>query len=142
MLGVCLNMQLILSFLLSFFLASNEVDLTVKVNGFPSNTGQAYVALFNSEASFPSYGRQYQGQIVEIDKQTCKVTFKDLPPGRYAVAVYHDINKNKKLDKNVLGMPTESYGFSNNARNTFSAPSFADAAVNCSKTQAISIFVK
>jgi uncharacterized protein (DUF2141 family) len=52
----------------------------------------------------------------------------NLKPGTYAIAVFHDRNKNGKLDKNIFGAPTESYGFSNNARSTFSAPSFSAAS--------------
>ena len=123
-------------------LHKENVSLEVKVSGFPSNKGQAYVALFNSSETFPSYGKQLKGKIVEIDQLKCKVTFTNLSPGSYAIAVYHDVNKNDKLDKNVLGMPTESYGFSNNARATFSAPSYQDAKVSCTKDKAINITVK
>jgi uncharacterized protein (DUF2141 family) len=39
------------------------VSLEVNVSGFPSNKGQAYVALFNSSETFPSYGKQLKGKI-------------------------------------------------------------------------------
>jgi uncharacterized protein (DUF2141 family) len=60
-------------------------------------------------------------------------TFKDLLQGDYAFAIYHDENKNSKLDKNMLGVPTEYYGFSNNARRTFSAPSFQESSFDLNK---------
>jgi uncharacterized protein (DUF2141 family) len=123
-------------------LHKENVSLEVKVSGFPSNKGQAYVALFNSSETFPSYGKQLKGKIVEISQLKCKVTFANLNSGSYAIAVYHDVNKNDKLDKNVLGMPTESYGFSNNARATFSAPSYQDAKFSCTKDKSINITVK
>ncbi len=123
-------------------LDKETVSLEVKVSGFPSNKGQAYVALFNSSETFPQYGKQLNGKIVAIDQLKSKVNFTNLSPGSYAIAVYHDVNKNDKLDKNVLGMPTESYGFSNNARATFSAPSYQDAKVSCTKDKTINITVK
>ena len=123
-------------------LHKETVSLEVNASGFPSNKGQAYVALFNSSETFPSYGKQLKGKIVEISQLKCKVTFANLNSGSYAIAVYHDVNKNDKLDKNVLGMPTESYGFSNNARATFSAPSYQDAKVSCTKDKSINITVK
>jgi uncharacterized protein (DUF2141 family) len=46
------------------------------------------------------------------------------------------------LDKNYLGIPTEAYGFSNNARRTFSAPSFEEAEINLNTDLAISITLK
>ena len=42
------------------------------------------------------------------------VVFENLKPGKYAVSVLHDANKNKDLDKNKLGIPKEGFGFSNN----------------------------
>jgi len=53
--------------------------------------------------------------------------FNDVPKGVYGISAYHDENRNRKLDTNLVGYPTEEYCASNNARNTFSAPSFSDA---------------
>ena len=69
-------------------------------------------------------------------------SFAELAEGKYAVAVFHDENKNGILDKNYLGIPTEAYGFSNNARRTFSAPSFKEAEVILNSDLAISITLK
>lgn len=56
------------------------------------------------------------------------VRIDDLPPGRYALAVYVDRNGNGKLDRGMFGRPTEPYGFSNGG-GTFGPPDFADAVV-------------
>ncbi len=53
--------------------------------------------------------------------------FSELPKGTYGISAFHDENTNGKLDTNLIGYPTEEYCASNNARNTFSAPSFSDA---------------
>jgi uncharacterized protein (DUF2141 family) len=45
------------------------------------------------------------------------------------VIVFHDENGNGRLDKNFWGVPTEPYGFSNNAVGTLGAPRFAEVAV-------------
>lgn len=135
-------MKLALLCCLLCLLGTETLTVKVNVSGFSSNKGQAYVALFNTSESFPTYGKQLIGKIVEIQDQACTVSFGNLAKGSYAVAVYHDLNKNKKLDKNLFGMPTESYGFSNNARATFSAPSFNDAKIECNKDRSINIQVK
>jgi uncharacterized protein (DUF2141 family) len=57
------------------------------------------------------------------------VIFSNVAPGRYAVIAFHDQNNNAKLDRGVFGLPTEPYGFSNDARGFFGAPSFDAAAV-------------
>jgi uncharacterized protein (DUF2141 family) len=45
-------------------------------------------------------------------------------PGAYAFAVYHDENSNGKWDHSLLGH-IEGFGFSNNPRTLFSAPSYS-----------------
>ncbi|MBL8202336.1 MAG: DUF2141 domain-containing protein [Chromatiales bacterium] len=50
-----------------------------------------------------------------------------LPPGTYALSVFQDMNGNRKLDTNFLGIPTEASGSSNDAPAKWSAPKFKDA---------------
>jgi uncharacterized protein (DUF2141 family) len=55
--------------------------------------------------------------------------FTNLAPGRYAAVAFHDENGNSRLDKSLLGMPTEPYGFSNNVEGFLGPPTFDAAAV-------------
>jgi uncharacterized protein (DUF2141 family) len=41
---------------------------------------------------------------------------------------YHDENNNRRLDRNFFGIPSEPYGFSNDARNAMRAPTYEEAA--------------
>lgn len=50
-----------------------------------------------------------------------------LPPGTYALSVLQDMNGNRKLDTNFIGIPTEASGSSNDAPAKWSAPKFKDA---------------
>ncbi len=52
-----------------------------------------------------------------------------LPPGRYALSVLQDLNGNRTLDTNFIGIPKEPSGSSNDAPARFSAPKFKDALV-------------
>lgn len=117
-------------------------SLSITINGFSSNEGKASVAIYRVSDDFPGAKSQYKGKIVAIENKKAIVSFENLPKASYAVAVFHDKNKNGVLDKNMFGVPTEKYGFSNNARETFSAPSFESAAVNIDKNKSIAIFVK
>ena len=58
------------------------------------------------------------------------VEVRDLPPGVYAVQAYHDRNDNRTVDRNILGLPTEPVGFSNDAPVGLTGPSFGAAAFN------------
>ena len=56
------------------------------------------------------------------------VIVKDLPPGTYAAQAYQDGNDNNSVDRNILGLPTEGVGFSNDAPIGLHPPSFWAAA--------------
>ncbi len=59
---------------------------------------------------------------------TSAVVFCNLAPGRYAVIVFQDENDNGRLDKSLLGVSSEPYGFSNNPHAFLRSPSFDAAA--------------
>jgi uncharacterized protein (DUF2141 family) len=104
---------------------SSAADLTVQVSDVKTAEGKLMIAVFNSADSFlknPMAGVQ-----TAASPAGNSVVVKDLPEGEYAMVVYHDANGNGKLDKNMMGIPTEDYGFSNNASGKFGPPSF-DAA--------------
>lgn len=71
---------------------------------------------------------------------TC--VFERLTHGTYAVAVAHDLNGNRKTDRNFLGMPKEAWGVSNNARPSLRAPRFQEAVVQLSENLTIAIEVR
>jgi uncharacterized protein (DUF2141 family) len=53
--------------------------------------------------------------------------FQKVPAGTFGISAFHDENSNGKLDSNFVGMPTEDYCASRDARGTFGPPSFDDA---------------
>ena len=55
-------------------------------------------------------------------------TISGLAPGRYAVAVFHDVDGDGRLSTWPIGLPKEAYGFSRDARGRFGPPAFAAAA--------------
>ena len=77
---------------------------------------------------------RYRWKLSEIDPDWTPATtvniatYPNLPPGKYALSCFHDLNGNGKLDTNWMGIPNEPYGFSNNARPQFRAPKWAEAA--------------
>ncbi|MDD2777205.1 MAG: DUF2141 domain-containing protein [Gallionella sp.] len=114
----------LLGFLYAPYSVAGEVQL--QIDGCVA--GQTVrVGLYTPTQDFPKLG-ELQRQDVVATAETIHVKFADVAAGRYAVAAYLDGNNNQKLDRNWLGAPSEPYGFSNHARNTFSAPSFEQAA--------------
>jgi uncharacterized protein (DUF2141 family) len=104
--------------------------LTVRISGAKNTKGKIGVTLFQNAEGFPDdASKAIRQQSVEIDPSTlsAQVTFKDLSQGTYAVSVLHDENSNGKMDKNLVGIPKESYGASNNPKKKRRAPTFDEA---------------
>ena len=59
-----------------------------------------------------------------IKDKKCSFSIENLKPGKYAVRYYHDENLNGKMETNLVGKPTEGYGFSNNVIGKFGPPPF------------------
>jgi uncharacterized protein (DUF2141 family) len=110
--------------------------LTVEVHNIKPISGNLMVGVFNSETGFPDV--YYKGEKVQITDTVMVVTFAGLPKGKYAVSVYQDINKNGKLDKNILGIPKEKYGFSNKANK----PDYKDSLFDFKDNLTIRITLK
>ncbi|MDO8292247.1 MAG: DUF2141 domain-containing protein [Gallionella sp.] len=102
----------------------------VKILNIKNSTGTVACALFESPDGFPTeYLRLATNvMVIKIRKDQARCDFEDIPPGTYAMAVIHDENMNSKLDTHWLGIPTEGYGFSNDAKGLVGAPSFSAAS--------------
>ena len=114
-------------------------DLNVEIAGIAEAKGEVLVALFNKSEGWLRNGAGASSATAQVG--SVKVTFTDLPEGDYAVSVIHDLNSNKKLDANAVGMPIEPYGFSNDAAGNFGPPSFDQAKFTLG-TESKSIVVK
>jgi uncharacterized protein (DUF2141 family) len=102
--------------------------LTVKMHGMRNSEGQVLCALFSGAEGFPDGEKALQGDRSKVAGGRAACRFKDLKPGVYAVAVFHDEDGDGQMDS-LLGIPTEGFGFSNNAKpGMFGPPSFEDAA--------------
>ena len=106
-----------------------QYRLEVVVSGVTSSEGNVMVALYNEASTFPKFERVFRNAHAPAVVGDTKVVLEDLPPGEYALAVFHDENGNDALDKNWLGFPKEDYGFSMARTKTFGPPSFSECLV-------------
>lgn len=100
----------------------------VTATGFRSERGQALIALFLSAKGWPddealAFGRA----VLPIREGQAVAEFEDVPSGPFAVSAFHDLDLDRHLDTGLFGIPSEDYGFSRDARDTFGPPDF-DAA--------------
>ena len=102
-------------------------SLIVRITGFSSDEGECWFALDNSQEIYESDDSVFIGKIVPVVNNEVIVKIDSLKYGHYAIKVFHDENSNGELDSNFLGMPTEDYGFSNNASSWFGPPRWEKA---------------
>ena len=111
-----------LSMLFSFpVFAQNRVEAVV--SNFENNDGICYACIYPNAASFSKQRPRECAQSLIINNAS-KVVFNNIPDGEYAVFVFHDRNRNNKMDLNWLGIPKEGYGASNNKLPFAAAPKF------------------
>ncbi|AOW11466.1 hypothetical protein EM308_16505 [Flavobacterium gilvum] len=122
----------------SFGFAQNA-DLTVSVSDLKNNTGSLTAELYNTKEKFLK--TPYKIASSPIKSNTASVTFTGIPKGEYTVLVYHDINKNGKLDKYIIGMPKEPVACSNNAKGFMGPPKYDDAKFTVTADSKINIIM-
>jgi uncharacterized protein (DUF2141 family) len=106
---------------------AHAAELIVKVTGIGEAPGQIGCALFKGPTGFPMDNSATQQQWQAADPKGVSCKFSDVADGSYAVSVSYDLNGNKKVDTNFLGIPTEAWGVSNNVRPALRAPRFEEA---------------
>lgn len=116
--------------LTAFSINALAQQVIINVIGIKEAKGNIMIGIYNSPVNFTKVGSEIKCIIVPADSETVSVTITDLEEGEYAFTVLHDKNANGKCDYNLLGIPKESIGFSNNVKPKLKVPSFNDVKVN------------
>ena len=114
--------------LLTLGATAAAATLRVEIANVANKKGSLRIAVHN-EGNW--LRRALVAKKVSVDAasgETLTVTF-DVEPGRLAVSVHHDVNDNGKMDRNLLGIPKEPYGFSGST-GRFGPPKFEQAAID------------
>ena len=101
-------------------------DLAVTVDGIQSREGQLMVAIVDGEDAFNGQRPPVLSLLLPPGADAVSFSTDALIPGDYGVRVMHDENGNGEMDENLVGMPVEPWGFSNNATGSFGPPAWED----------------
>lgn len=116
-------------------------ELRITIQGVRSDEGEILIGLYDNADGFKSAianaakrgllpdSTRRIGTAIRAKPGVVSTVFTQLPSGQYAIIVIHDENDNGRLDENSFGVPTEGYGFGNNAQALLSSPSFDAAAI-------------
>ena len=103
--------------------------IVMQIDALATNSGFVFCALYERDIGFPGEPAQARANVkVRPEREQAACAFPEVKAGRYAAAIWHDVNDDQKLDTNWVGMPTEPVGASNNAKGKFGPPKFQDAA--------------
>jgi len=103
-------------------------EVRASVSGLRSAKGQVVACLTARPADFPSCEHDPAARSVTVPAAgVTEIAFGPVQPGRYAIALFHDENRNGRLDKRLM-LPREGFGFSRDAPVRMGPPSFASAA--------------
>ena len=131
-----MNRNLILGgilIMMTFGATELSAQVRIELNQIRQKKGSVRIALFDTPEDYLLH--PVDSLSVEADAKQIMAEFENLPPGRYAFALFHDLNENGELDRNWLGIPSEPFAFSNNAMGRFSEPSWEQASFELKEGQ-------
>ncbi len=101
--------------------------LRVRITGLKSDEGAIKIAVYDSSEAYARRRGSFRKARLPIQAHASEWALDGIPAGEYAVMFYHDRNANNRLDRGLLGIPTEPFGFSNNAKPRLGPPPFEQA---------------
>jgi len=136
-------MKTVLTILVSTFLCSvygQKHDLTITVPNIKNVDGGIHVSVYNStnKSSFTKIGQEFKVVDFKNNGVKGKYIIKNLPEGEYAIAIYHDENSDKKCNTNLIGIPTEGFGFTK-LEKVWSLPKFDECKIFLNKNLSVPI---
>ena len=97
----------------------------VTMTGFKNEVGTARVAFFLDARVWPDGDSSiFATAVVPISDGQAVAVFEDVPAGPFAISVFHDEDSDGELNSAALGIPSEPYGFSGDARDLFGPAEF------------------
>ncbi len=112
--------------LTNFYFIENQGNLLIEVSNIKTAKGTIWAGVYDN----PKHLFDAKQSIVKAKKVSktgeTYLSINELPYGTYAVALFHDVNGNGKLDQNAWGVPTEPYAFSKMPKTKWRLPKFEE----------------
>ena len=126
-----LHILIILNFLFSNLIFSQEettkfyitelrgdISLEMEINNLESNKGLIYIRILDENEN-PLIVRKSP-----VINYSSEISFDSISAGKYAIQFFHDENENQKMDFNLIGIPKEKFGSSNDVKPILGPPKF------------------
>ena len=126
-----LQILIILNFLFSNLIFSQEettkfyitelrgdISLEMEINNLESNKGLIYIRILDENENPVIVGKS------PVINYSSEISFDSISAGKYAIQFFHDENENQKMDFNLIGIPKEKFGSSNDVKPILGPPKF------------------
>jgi uncharacterized protein (DUF2141 family) len=109
--------------------------LEIKITNIENGSGTLYIAVLDSAEDWlksDSESKPFRDATQSVSStDDLLVSIEGLPPGRYAISLFHDLDGDTEMDTNFVGFPKEPFGFSA-PMGKFGPPKFDEAAIEFS----------
>ena len=95
-----------------------NISLEMQINNLKSNKGPLYIRILDENENPVIVGTS------SVINYSSKISFDSISPGKYAIQFFHDENENQKMDFNLIGIPKEKFGSSNDVKPILGPPKF------------------
>ena len=110
-----------------------DISLEIKINNLESNKGPIYIRILDENENPVIVGTS------TVTNYSAEISFDSISPGKYAIQFFHDENENQKMDFNLIGIPKEKFGSSNNVKPVLGPPKFEKMLINLNENKKIII---
>ncbi len=109
--------------------------LEINITNIENGSGTIYIAILDSAEDWlksDSESKPFRDATQAVSStDDLVVSIGDLPPGKYAISLFQDLNGDAEMDTNFVGFPKEPFGFSA-PMGKFGPPKFDEAAIEVS----------
>ena len=95
-----------------------NISLEMEINNLKSNKGPLYIRILDENENPVIVGTS------PVINYSSEISFDSIFPGKYAIQFFHDENENQKMDFNLIGIPKEKFGSSNDVKPILGPPKF------------------
>ena len=95
-----------------------DISLKMEINNLESNKGPIYIRILDENENPVIVGTS------PVINYSSEISFDSIFPGKYAIQFFHDENENQKMDFNLIGIPKEKFGSSNDVKPILGPPKF------------------
>ena len=95
-----------------------DISLEMEINNLESNKGPLYIRILDENEIPVIVGTS------PVINYSAEISFDSIFPGKYAIQFFHDENENQIMDFNLIGIPKEKFGSSNDVKPILGPPKF------------------